>query len=222
MARPERWLNVFVQVRSGCPDLDQGAGRGSCRGLRPMSAHYFRRQKCEPAARCSTTDSAPSSCCAAATRSRSFRSGCTVSRMRRRRSARSQAMYWHSHEMLYGFVMAAVAGFLLTAVPSWTGARGFAGRPLMFVVALWVLGRIGDEHRGRRPVLADRRGGTRVAPGAADACWRRRFFAAPTAMRRCWLSSPCCGSSMRAFLSRSSAATRRSPAAPCGSRSISC
>jgi uncharacterized protein involved in response to NO len=32
-------------------------------------------------------------------------------------------MFWHSHEMLYGFVIAAVAGFLLTAVPSWTGAE---------------------------------------------------------------------------------------------------
>jgi uncharacterized protein involved in response to NO len=52
------------------------------------------------------------------------------------------AMYWHSHEMLYGFVMAAVAGFLLTAVPSWTGARGFAGRPLMILVGLWLLGRV--------------------------------------------------------------------------------
>ena len=52
------------------------------------------------------------------------------------------AMYWHAHEMLYGFVIAAVAGFLLTAVPSWTGARGFAGRPLMLVVGLWILGRV--------------------------------------------------------------------------------
>jgi uncharacterized protein involved in response to NO len=52
------------------------------------------------------------------------------------------AMYWHSHEMLYGFVMAAVAGFLLTAVPSWTGTRGFGGRPLMIVVSLWLLGRV--------------------------------------------------------------------------------
>jgi uncharacterized protein involved in response to NO len=51
-------------------------------------------------------------------------------------------MYWHSHEMLYGFVMAAVAGFLLTAVPSWTGARGFAGRPLIAAVALWFAGRV--------------------------------------------------------------------------------
>jgi len=61
------------------------------------------------------------------------------------------AMYWHSHEMLYGFVMAAVAGFLLTAVPSWTGARGFAGRPLMIVVGLWVLGRLAMSTVGAVP-----------------------------------------------------------------------
>jgi len=51
-------------------------------------------------------------------------------------------MYWHAHEMLFGFVFAAIAGFLLTAVPSWTGARGFAGWPLGIVVALWVAGRV--------------------------------------------------------------------------------
>jgi uncharacterized protein involved in response to NO len=61
------------------------------------------------------------------------------------------AMYWHSHEMLYGFVMAAVAGFLLTAVPSWTGARGFAGRPLMIVVGLWTLGRVAMSAVGAVP-----------------------------------------------------------------------
>jgi uncharacterized protein involved in response to NO len=61
------------------------------------------------------------------------------------------AMYWHSHEMLYGFVMAAVAGFLLTAVPSWTGSRGFAGRPLMMVVGLWTLGRVAMSAVGAVP-----------------------------------------------------------------------
>ena len=49
---------------------------------------------------------------------------------------------WHGHEMLFGFIVAAVAGFLLTAVPSWTGARGFAGWPLACVSGLWLLGRI--------------------------------------------------------------------------------
>lgn len=55
------------------------------------------------------------------------------------------ANLWHGHEMLFGFVMAAVAGFLLTAVPSWTGARGFAGPPLVTLTALWALGRVGVE-----------------------------------------------------------------------------
>jgi uncharacterized protein involved in response to NO len=49
---------------------------------------------------------------------------------------------WHGHEMLYGFVGAAIAGFLLTAVPSWTGARGFAGRPLIMLASIWLAGRL--------------------------------------------------------------------------------
>ena len=52
------------------------------------------------------------------------------------------AIYWHAHEMIYGFVMAAIAGFLLTAVPSWTGERGFAGMPLIVAVSLWAAGRL--------------------------------------------------------------------------------
>jgi uncharacterized protein involved in response to NO len=44
--------------------------------------------------------------------------------------------------MLFGFVGAAVAGFLLTAVPSWTGSRGFAGAPLVALAALWLAGRL--------------------------------------------------------------------------------
>lgn len=61
------------------------------------------------------------------------------------------AMYWHSHEMLYGFVGAAIAGFLLTAVPSWTGARGFAGTPLYVLVAAWIAGRIAMATVGAMP-----------------------------------------------------------------------
>ena len=49
---------------------------------------------------------------------------------------------WHAHEMIFGFVGAAIAGFLLTAVPSWTGQRGFAGFPLVVLVSLWLCGRI--------------------------------------------------------------------------------
>jgi uncharacterized protein involved in response to NO len=43
--------------------------------------------------------------------------------------------------MLFGFVGAAVAGFLLTAVPSWTGQRGWGGWPLVALATLWVAGR---------------------------------------------------------------------------------
>jgi uncharacterized protein involved in response to NO len=44
--------------------------------------------------------------------------------------------YWHAHEMLFGFVIAAVAGLILTAVPNWTGRRGFAGMPLVILTLL--------------------------------------------------------------------------------------
>jgi uncharacterized protein involved in response to NO len=44
--------------------------------------------------------------------------------------------------MLFGFVAAAIAGFLLTAVPSWTGRRGFTGPPVMLLTATWVAARL--------------------------------------------------------------------------------
>jgi uncharacterized protein involved in response to NO len=44
--------------------------------------------------------------------------------------------------MIFGFVAAALAGFLLTAVASWTGQRGFAGMPLAVLVVVWLAGRI--------------------------------------------------------------------------------
>lgn len=50
--------------------------------------------------------------------------------------------YWHGHEMIFGFVVAAVTGFLLTAVPSWTGRRGFAGIPLVLLALLWLAARL--------------------------------------------------------------------------------
>lgn len=49
---------------------------------------------------------------------------------------------WHAHEMLFGFAMAAAAGFLLTAVPAWTGTQVVTGAPLGLLVALWLAGRI--------------------------------------------------------------------------------
>ncbi len=49
---------------------------------------------------------------------------------------------WHRHEMLFGFVGAVIAGFLLTAIPNWTGRLPIAGTPLAALFALWVAGRL--------------------------------------------------------------------------------
>jgi len=49
---------------------------------------------------------------------------------------------WHGHEMVFGFVVAAISGFLLTAVPSWTGQRGYSGWPLVLLAGLWLSGRL--------------------------------------------------------------------------------
>ena len=56
-------------------------------------------------------------------------------------SAYLQGPLWHGHEMLFGYSMAVIAGFLLTAVRAWTGQPTPTGVPLMVLVALWVLGR---------------------------------------------------------------------------------
>ena len=49
---------------------------------------------------------------------------------------------WHSHEMLIGFAMAAVAGFSLTAVATWTGRPALQGLPLALLVFSWLAGRL--------------------------------------------------------------------------------
>ena len=49
---------------------------------------------------------------------------------------------WHGHEMLFGFALAAVAGFLLTSVATWTGRPPVHGMPLLTLVAAWLLGRV--------------------------------------------------------------------------------
>lgn len=56
--------------------------------------------------------------------------------------SRFDPIAWHIHEMLFGFVMATIAGFLLTAIPNWTGRKPVAGKTLGGLAALWLLGRI--------------------------------------------------------------------------------
>src|SRR5450759_63613 len=49
---------------------------------------------------------------------------------------------WHIHEMLYGYVAAVVTGFLLTAIPNWTGRLPINGFPLAGLGVLWLAGRV--------------------------------------------------------------------------------
>jgi uncharacterized protein involved in response to NO len=51
-------------------------------------------------------------------------------------------LVWHAHEMVFGFAAATVAGFLLTAIPNWTGRMPLQGWPLATLVSLWAIGRI--------------------------------------------------------------------------------
>jgi uncharacterized protein involved in response to NO len=60
-------------------------------------------------------------------------------------------MWWHGHEMMFGFVAAAIAGFLLTASPVWTGGPALTGRLLAALVAVWVLGRVALAAAGILP-----------------------------------------------------------------------
>ena len=49
---------------------------------------------------------------------------------------------WHAHEMLFGYTSAALAGFLLTAIPNWTGRLPVSGAPLAMLFAAWLAGRL--------------------------------------------------------------------------------
>ncbi|WP_089175357.1 NnrS family protein [Bosea sp. AS-1] len=49
---------------------------------------------------------------------------------------------WHIHEMLFGYQVAAIGGFLLTAIPNWTGRLPVQGMPLLALVLSWLAGRV--------------------------------------------------------------------------------
>jgi uncharacterized protein involved in response to NO len=49
---------------------------------------------------------------------------------------------WHIHEMLYGYLPAVIAGFLLTAIPNWTGRLPLQGQSLAILIAVWIAGRV--------------------------------------------------------------------------------
>ncbi len=68
--------------------------------------------------------------------------------------ARLDPVSWHAHEFLFGYVMAVIAGFLLTAVPNWTGQLPIVGWSLGGLFALWVCGRAAVLFSAGLPPLA--------------------------------------------------------------------
>lgn len=65
----------------------------------------------------------------------------------------ANVMFWHQHEMIFGFVAAIIVGFLLTAVQNWTGARATHGTPLLILALVWMLGRVLMLFGGSLPPL---------------------------------------------------------------------
>ena len=83
---------------------------------------------------------------------------------------------WHSHEMLFGYAAAVIAGFLLTAVRNWTGVNTPTGTPLALLVLIWLAGRLAPFLAGLLPAwlvaLADLAFLPALALAIAPALWR--------------------------------------------------
>ncbi|RDS86947.1 NnrS family protein, partial [Pseudomonas fluorescens] len=61
---------------------------------------------------------------------------------------------WHRHELLFGFGVAIIAGFLLTAVQTWTGRPGISGNALALLAGVWLAARLGWLFNLHWPLLA--------------------------------------------------------------------
>ena len=58
------------------------------------------------------------------------------------------AVYWHAHEMVFGYCLAVIAGFLLTAVPNWTNSPPTSGLLLFSIFACWLAARLSSVFAG--------------------------------------------------------------------------
>ncbi|MFD1009203.1 NnrS family protein [Oceanisphaera ostreae] len=93
-------------------------------------------------------------------------------------------IWWHAHEMLFGFALAIVAGFVVTAMQNWTGVPGIKSWPLAIVAGLWLLPRLLMPLRGELnplvitldllwlPIVA----GMLALPVLKTKQWRNLFF----------------------------------------------
>jgi uncharacterized protein involved in response to NO len=61
---------------------------------------------------------------------------------------------WHAHEMIFGFTLAIIAGFLLTAVANWTGGQTAQGGRLALLCLVWLAGRVAVNGPFPYPVAA--------------------------------------------------------------------
>ncbi|MCP3970258.1 MAG: NnrS family protein [Rhodobacteraceae bacterium] len=61
---------------------------------------------------------------------------------------------WHAHELIFGYGSAVVCGFLLTAVPNWTGRLPVTGAPLGALACVWIAGRVAVAFGASMPGLA--------------------------------------------------------------------
>ncbi|HSG55968.1 MAG TPA: NnrS family protein, partial [Paracoccaceae bacterium] len=91
---------------------------------------------------------------------------------------------WHAHEFLFGYLGAIVAGFLMTAVPNWTGRMPVVGWPLAGLFGLWLAGRIAVAFAVYLPVLAV------AAADLAMAVVLAAFIAREIAAGRNWRNLP--------------------------------
>lgn len=101
---------------------------------------------------------------------------------------------WHAHEMAFGYGGAVVAGFLLTAIPNWTGRLPLQGWPLAALVLLWLCGRL--------VVLFSRTVGVGAA-AAVDLAFPVAFLIAVTreiAAGRNWRNLPMVGALVSLFV----------------------
>lgn len=67
--------------------------------------------------------------------------------------SRFDPVTWHVHEFLFGYLSAVIAGFLLTAVPNWTGRLPVVGWSLAGLSSLWLLGRVAIALSSALPVI---------------------------------------------------------------------
>ncbi len=62
------------------------------------------------------------------------------------------AVLWHVHELIFGFAAAAIGGYLLTALPSWTGLPLVQGMPLKILLLFWLLSRLAIAQADEVPI----------------------------------------------------------------------